>query len=213
MEKEEIPFFFELLSKNDQDKYINMKENFSKDEFRHNRNRSLDTFLFTLQQIRDFCTRNSSEDWKRYLVCGICWLNDSIMAINTSQLKHLIKKSKSSINSCLNSLGFETETNNHLFLQSLCNLIPFLSTKPLIVKQWTIRKKIKKDFNINKPIKKKSCCDCCGPDGTCSCFIVSDILSKDDNYEKPCRCVFPDESYEIGINACACVQPLWKADY
>jgi hypothetical protein len=51
-----------------------------------------------LTTVRNFVMWNETDDWKRALVCGICWLNADI-AINTRQLRLLLSKCKSSINS------------------------------------------------------------------------------------------------------------------
>jgi hypothetical protein len=44
-------------------------------------------------EIKTFCQKGDIENSKRYLACGVCWIENGI-AINTRQLRVLMGKSK-----------------------------------------------------------------------------------------------------------------------
>jgi len=206
--------YYDLLSSNDQQLYNDLKSKFSREEYRHNRNKSLDVFLELLQDIRDFCTRSNSDDWKRYLVCGICWIDNENMVVNVTQLKFLLSKSKTTINSLLQSFGFETEQLENTARSQFLKMIPSLATKPALIKQWTLRKKAKGTLCCNsKSNKSKYPCGCT-VNGNCTCCYLHDILSKGGCCEThECKCVFPDDYFEYGNNACSCLQPEWRSEF
>lgn len=136
-----IPEFFELLSQDDQRQYQELQSKVGAPENRYNRNKRLQTFNEILDEIRFFCQRNDSDDWRRYLVCGVCWvgLNREI-AINTRQLRLLIIKSKSTINGALAKMGYATVPVKTHDPTEVIEMIPFLKTHPQELRQWTIRR-------------------------------------------------------------------------
>lgn len=135
------PSFFELLDEKDQKKYLELQDAFSHSEMRYKRNKRLESLLDSLQEIKQFCIRNDSNDWKRCLVCGVCWMGQDI-AINTRQLKLLIDKCKSSINGALSKMGYGTAPIKSSITAELLNYIPFLKGNFLEQRQWTVRRKI-----------------------------------------------------------------------
>ena len=107
--------------------------------------------------------KNNSNDWKRYLVCGICWINDDV-AINTRQLRILLGKSKSTINGAFAKMGYETMPfrNNEELLEK----IPFLRGNFNEKRQWTVRRLI---MNMS---------DCAQSDATVSLEMNSRDIDK-----------------------------------
>ena len=132
------PMYFNFLSLEDQKSYDKLRNVLAAPDHRYNRNKRIDTFTDMLEQIKAFCIRNDAEDWKRYLVCGICWINNDI-AINTRQLRVLLGKSKSTINGAFSKMGYETlpYRNND---NGLLDLIPFLRGNFNESRQWTVRR-------------------------------------------------------------------------
>ena len=133
-----IPSYFDSLSPDDRKAYEELRSILAAPDHRYNRNKRIVTFQDMLEQIKEFCTRNDADDWKRYLVCGICWVDNDI-AINTRQLRILLGKSKSTINGALAKMGYETlpfRNNN----SGLIDKIPFLRGNFNEIRQWTVRR-------------------------------------------------------------------------
>ena len=136
--KEKQPTFYELLNADDKKSYEDLRKILNAPDHRYNRNKRIVTFNDMLDQIRKFCCRGDNDDWKRYLVCGICWINDDI-AINTRQLRLLLGKSKSTINGAFSKMNYETlPFKNHD--AGLQEKIPFLKGNFTEARQWTVRR-------------------------------------------------------------------------
>jgi hypothetical protein len=82
--------------------------------------------------------RNDGDDWKRGLVCGICWLNSGI-AVNTRQLRLLLSKCKSSINSMFQSIGFSSIPTTNDYEAALTAYFPLIKDNFAELRRWTIR--------------------------------------------------------------------------
>ena len=160
--------FIQLLSPSDRIMYEELKKKVGSPENRYNRNKRIQTFTEIIESIRQFCIKNDDEDWKRCLVCGICWIphsssNDSSplsppeveglndgnyykwsinhdLAINTRQLRILIAKSKSTINGALAKMGYESVPTKGSDAEDLIGAIPFLNNHYTEMRQWTIRR-------------------------------------------------------------------------
>lgn len=133
------PGFIDLLSPNDRKLYDELQQNVGSPDFRYNRNRRISTLMDIFEYIRDYCEYSEEDQWKRYLVCGICWFKDCV-AINTRQLRLLIAKSKSAINGAFVKMGYQTIPTKGEERTMLLEKIPFLSSHYSDLRQWTIRK-------------------------------------------------------------------------
>lgn len=135
---DKTPMFMNILSAEDKTAYEELQNVLAAPDHRYNRNKRIVTFQDMLAQIKAFCVRGDSNDWKRYLVCGICWIGADI-AINTRQLRVLLGKSKSTINGAFSKMGYETLPfkNNDSALQEK---IPFLKGNFSESRQWTVRR-------------------------------------------------------------------------
>lgn len=134
-----FPSFFDILSDSDKEKYIKLHEKVGSPENRYNRNKRLQTFNEILDEIKRFCIQDDGEDWRRYLVCGICWINNDIV-INTRQLRILIEKSKSTINGSFAKMGYCTVPMKEHDTKYIIQFIPYLKSHPQELRQWTTRK-------------------------------------------------------------------------
>lgn len=132
------PDFFDLLKKEDKDKYWNLFNYISNLEKKCKRYRKAKWLVETFNLIRLFCVQNDADDWKRCLVCGIFWIDNDIV-INTSQLKLLICRCKATINQTLSEMGYVSIQINEKYLSKL----PFLKNDNNEHKKWNIRKRIK----------------------------------------------------------------------
>ena len=132
-----IPNFFDILSASDKKEYFKLKNSFTSSSSRNRRGKRLETFAETLESIKSYAVREESDDWKRCLICGVCWL-DNCLAINIRQLTILINKCKSSINGSLHKMGYFPTSQTGL-TNSLVEAIPILNGNFQELRQWTIR--------------------------------------------------------------------------
>ena len=156
-----LPKYYNDLRTPDQILYTELKLKCSSAENRYQYNHSLDTFQNILNEIKTYCIKNDNEDWKRCLVCGICWLEDDNIAINTAQLSLLFAKCKAAINGSFRTLGYETVSSKKNISSELHKFIPILITDYQENRQWSIRKRsrsenntpfMESNHNINLPL-------------------------------------------------------------
>jgi hypothetical protein len=138
---DERPLFFSLLDDHDQQAYFALRDLLRNSEKRYKRNKRVESLQDSFDAIQEFCLRHAPDDWKRCLVCGVCWIGPDI-AINTRQLCLLLDKCKSSINGALSKMGYGTTPLKSAIAQSLLACIPFLKGNFLEQRQWTIRRRL-----------------------------------------------------------------------
>lgn len=139
----ENPQYWDLLSEADREKYTELHTEFSSGVMKRARNGRAESFEEMLENIKKYCVKNDDDDWKRYLVCGVCWMDEAI-AINTRQLRLLVCKCKSSINGSLQKMGFSTNMAHSESWKILFPKIPLLKDHFSELRKWTIRYKPKK---------------------------------------------------------------------
>jgi hypothetical protein len=132
------PKYFDVLTPSDQERYNELRATLSSQMCRNRRGKRLEGFSDMLASIRAFCIRRNEDDWKRCLVCGVCWLPNGI-AINNRQLSILIDKCKSSINGSLQKMGYSTLQSRNESSSSLCEMIPLLKNNFNELREWTVR--------------------------------------------------------------------------
>lgn len=132
------PKYFNLLNEEDQEQYTRLRSTLSSHICRNRRGKRLETFAEMLNAIKSFCIKGDSDDWKRCLVCGVCWLSNGI-AINTRQLGLLIDKCKSSINGSLQKMGYSTLQSRSESAGPLTEAIPELKNNFTELREWTVR--------------------------------------------------------------------------
>jgi len=135
------PAFYEILSPSDQEGYQKLRASLSSSQNKYKRNKRLSSLQYALNEIQKFCIRGDQDDWRRSLVCGVCWLGLDI-AINTRQLRLMIDKCKSSINGALSKMGYGTMVVKGEGSAPLLSAIPQLRGNFLEQRMWTIRKRI-----------------------------------------------------------------------
>lgn len=138
---DKVPQYWNLLTEVDKNGYHNLKMAFNAGSIKRNRGHRIETFDGILDAIRRYAEQGNENDWKRFLVCGVCWMDQAI-AINTRQLRLLISKCKSSINGSLQKLGFSTNTSHSESWKILFSRIPLLKDNFTEIRQWTIRYRI-----------------------------------------------------------------------
>ena len=125
------PNYWEILSDHDKVCYTSLRR-----QIKENVNYSFEDIL---QLIRNFAEKKDSGDWKRFIVCGVCW-NGNILAVNTRQLKFLLNKCRSSINTSLQRLGYIVNKSLSANLWVILSpMIPFINKSISELRQWSIR--------------------------------------------------------------------------
>ena len=105
---------------------------------RYRRLHRTEVFAESLDLLREFCERGDADEWKRYLVCGICWCGEFV-GVNNQQLMAVLDRSKSTINDVFLKLGYKNITVNRGNESTLTDKIPYLRDHPEELRQWTIR--------------------------------------------------------------------------
>lgn len=147
-----FPSFFQLLSDYDKIQYGYLRVALSGPMNKNQRNKRVETFVDALAAIKNFCIRGDYDDWKRCLVCGVCWLGDDI-AVNTRQLRLLIFKCKSSINGSLLKMGFNITAGRTETAQKIIRHFPVVRDNTPEIRQWTIRRKKDPDTLEPAPVE------------------------------------------------------------
>jgi hypothetical protein len=146
----QLPLYWTLLSDPDKAAYLAMRQALSSSACKHRRNHSKEINQDIVTTIRSFVMRNDADDWKRGLVCGICWLSANI-AINTRQLRLLLSKCKSSINAMFQAIGYATVPTTNDYAGALASLFPVIKDNFGELRKWTIRSAKVGDVTIQIP--------------------------------------------------------------
>jgi hypothetical protein len=133
-----IPSFYDVLNTIDQKGYNNLQSLFLTKEYHHVRNQSETVFILILEETRAFCIHNDSEDQKRCLVCGICWVQSGI-GINLDNFGILTHRCKSSINGSLKQRRYVSESMNSPYFDEILRFIPLLQHNLIEKRKWSAR--------------------------------------------------------------------------
>lgn len=134
----------DLLSYTELQCFVSMRNEFAAPSLKSKRNTKVVSLEIAFQQIKDFEDNagNAENKWKRCLVCGICFFDNSI-ALNIPQLSKVIFKGRSSINSGLKMMGYNANTIMASECKELLDAIPILNTNIIECRLWTVRHKTK----------------------------------------------------------------------
>jgi hypothetical protein len=91
-----------------------------------------------LSNLQTFIMRNDQDDWRRGLVCGICWVHNAV-AINIRQLQILMARCKASINSMFQNIGYRAVPICTEYAAGLSEFFPSLKGNFRELRRWTIR--------------------------------------------------------------------------
>jgi hypothetical protein len=130
-----LPSFYWALSEGGRSRYGALHSSLSLSRATRHR-----TFDECLSQIRGFTVRDDGDDKLRSVVCGVFWLPDGV-AINVRQLRLLMGKCKSSVNSSLQKIGFSVTLRRTEIVAGITSHLPFLLDHPAELRKWTIRRR------------------------------------------------------------------------
>ena len=125
------PRLFNLLPPLDQQTYNTIKKDV-KTEGAGIRTLAFDEML---TRIKNFCSQNDELNQVRCYVCGICWYPGGL-AINFHQFKILVPLLKSTIQSLLQRLGYNSTRSTEKQLNQLTELVPRLINDPHEQRSW-----------------------------------------------------------------------------
>ena len=147
----EMPEHFEILSSDDQERYLRLQKDTLNDGKRSPKYAKTKLLEDNLEKIHKFCIRNDEDDIKRCLVCGILWVDEGL-CVNVIQLQKLVGKCKSSINTSFRNLGYELTLSRCDSSDPLKKV--FAPIQDLTqMRQWTIRTN-PKDFDVDEARRK-----------------------------------------------------------
>lgn len=130
-----FPPYWHVMPEPDRPLYLSMQRRFELLCTRDNRQPASIEQMIT--EIHTFSHRRDNNDWRRFLVCGICWMDHAI-AVNIAQLRHLIKRCRSSINNSLIKMGYVTTLARSNIGRYISQLIPLLEDTAHL-RQWQMR--------------------------------------------------------------------------
>lgn len=134
----DTPEYFSILNETDKQNYAQLQRSLESSQNRSSRNKKTEDLESAIDEIRRFCVRGDSEDCKRCIVCGTCWLLSGL-AVNIKQLQCLIHKCKSSINTTLRKIGYELTQPRGDVCDELTNFLPMIKGKINELRKWSIR--------------------------------------------------------------------------
>jgi hypothetical protein len=133
-----LPQYWNLQVDSDKVTYLKIQHTLSSSVCKHQRHHANDLNKEILNSLQTFIMRNDPDDWKRGLVCGICWVRGAI-AINIRQLKILLARCKSSVNSMFLNIGYTTVPTDTQYTIALSEFFPGLKGNFGALRRWTIR--------------------------------------------------------------------------
>jgi hypothetical protein len=135
----EPPTYFSLLSASDQASYRHLQRDLLFLTEKRQRGKRLTTMTECLRRVIDWARRHGPDDWRRFLVCGLCCLPNGI-AVNSHQFQCLTNKCKSSINGALKKLGYATISLRGDTNPELVSTLPILQGRTRELRQWSVRR-------------------------------------------------------------------------
>ncbi|OHS99668.1 hypothetical protein TRFO_08300 [Tritrichomonas foetus] len=147
MTRIELPTDLSILTAKDRVLYMQMKVILQTHLNKNHRNHRVEKFQEVLNIVKAFCVRNDSHDWRRFLVCGICWI-DSNVGISIRRFSKLLNRCKSSVNGSLQKIGYKS-LQGHVDGMEIIKKIPYLKDNPQELREWTVRVRNEKNTNIN----------------------------------------------------------------
>lgn len=130
--------YINLLERADRIKYRQLRKHLNQVTDKRHRNRKLTVLRNLLKEITEFAQRGDQDDWKRCCVCGVCQLSVGL-AINSHQLRFLLKRTKSSLNGSLKQIGYVTLLARGDICQELKDFLPILKGNKAELRKWSVR--------------------------------------------------------------------------
>lgn len=148
-----LPMYWDLLNDRDKMSYLRMRQALSSSACKHRRHHSNEINQDIIATLHNFVMRGDGDDWRRALVCGICWIHGAI-AINTRQLRLLLSKCKSSINTMFQNIGYTTAPATSDYGGAISAFFPQIKDNFSELRQWTMRFSKASGMAMRQPIEE-----------------------------------------------------------
>ena len=148
MDRSSLPYFWELLSTDDQEMYSKISNALGAPTLKNKRNTKINDFSDALEAIEIYQNHDKSDKWRRCLVSGLV-LFDGGIAVNIKQFRKLVRKCKTSINTSLKGMGYTIISGKATECEELLEAIPCLRGNTAELRQWTVR--YKEEDSNNEP--------------------------------------------------------------
>lgn len=126
------------LSEFDKCRYNDLKLYFRRQQKEHLKERKTTPFASEIISILQYVDQTSHGRDNRCIVTGIGF-SGPFICVNTQQLKNLVCRCKSSINSGFQQIGYDAVRNKTKAREVILATIPTLKTEPVCIRQWTVR--------------------------------------------------------------------------
>lgn len=126
------------LSDYDKQTYNDLRVHFRQQQKQHLKERKTTPFANEILCILDWIDHQPQGHDDRCIVAGIAFAGPFI-CVNTQQLKNLVCRCKSSINSGFQQIGYDALRSREKVREAILAIIPALRTEPSCMRQWTVR--------------------------------------------------------------------------
>lgn len=133
-----FPNHWEMLSEDEKRDYQSLQKSVSSSANRNRRNKSAETFNEMLISIKNYVMRDDGGETRRALVCGLFWVT-CFVVVNTKQICVLTGRSKSSINSSFQALGYQSPPDCVDTTNIIINCFSNFKNNYNELRQWTVR--------------------------------------------------------------------------
>jgi hypothetical protein len=126
------------LSEYDRQRYTELRVFFRQQQKDYLRERKSSPFSGEIVTIINFVDQPTAGRDKRCILCGI-GCGGPLLAVNTQQLKHLVGRCKSSINTSFQQIGYGVLKNRTKGKEAIWAIVPELRAEPGAIRKWTVR--------------------------------------------------------------------------
>lgn len=126
------------LSESDKQRYRDLKIFFRQQQKEHLKEHMTTPFASEIISILQYVDQDTPGRDDRCIVAGIAFAGPFI-CVNTQQLKNLVCRCKSSINSGFQQIGYDAIRNKTKAREAILAIIPTLRLEPVCIRQWTVR--------------------------------------------------------------------------
>lgn len=126
------------LSDYDKQTYNDLRVHFRQQQKQHLKERKTTPFANEILCILDWVDHQPQGHDDRCIVAGIGFAGPFI-CVNTQQLKNLVCRCKSSINSGFQQIGYDALRDKEKVREAILAIIPDLRNEPSCLRQWTVR--------------------------------------------------------------------------
>jgi hypothetical protein len=126
------------LTEHDRQRYNELRLFFRQQQKEFLRARKSSPFAGEIVTVLSYIDQPTPGRDSRCIMCGIA-CGGPLLCVNAQQLKHLVGRCKSSINTCFQQIGYGVLRNREKGREAIWAIIPELRSDPGAIRQWTVR--------------------------------------------------------------------------